>query len=199
MNDTISLTPQSQKPTLKIVWLAAAIVILDQVTKLFIKGVPFLGIEGYPYGYSTNMIGDIFRMTYIENPGIAFGIHIPGMKVFFSLFSVIASIGIFIYLKRKINVLSKWETVGLVLILGGAIGNLIDRCFYGVLYGEEALFHGRVVDFIDFGYKENWWPIFNVADSAVSVGVTILAITLLTKKQPSTMESTTTATKVAEQ
>lgn len=193
--DTLLSPPKS---TLKIVWLAVAIVVLDQVTKLLIKGVPFLGIEGYPYGYSTNMIGDIFRMTYIENPGIAFGIHIPGMKVFFSLFSVIASIGIFIYLKRKIAILSKWETLGLVLILGGAIGNLIDRCFYGVLYGEEALFHGRVVDFIDFGYKENWWPIFNVADSAVSVGVTILAITLLTKKQPSAIAGTTTATKVAE-
>jgi signal peptidase II len=143
------------------------------------------------------MIGDIFRMTYIENPGIAFGIHIPAMKVFFSLFSIVASVGIFIYLKRKINVLSKLETLGLVLIMGGAVGNLIDRCFYGVLYGTEALFHGRVVDFIDFGYKENWWPIFNVADSAVSVGVTILAITLLTKK-PHTSGDTSTATKVTE-
>lgn len=188
----------TRKPTLKIVWLAAAIVVLDQVTKLLIKGVPFLGIEGFPYGHSTPFIGDIFRLTYIENPGIAFGIHIPAMKVFFSIFSIIAAIGIFIYLKRKISILNKWETLGLVLIMGGAVGNLIDRCFYGVLYGEEALFYGRVVDFIDFGYKENWWPIFNVADSAVSIGVTILAITLLTKKHPSAIESTTPATKVAE-
>ncbi|HEY6172419.1 MAG TPA: signal peptidase II [Candidatus Kapabacteria bacterium] len=198
MSDIQDTSLSSPKPTLKIMWLAAAIVVLDQVTKLLIKGVPFLGIEGFPYGHSTPFIGDIFRLTYIENPGIAFGIHIPAMKVFFSLFSIIASIGIFIYLKRKIAILSKWETLGLVLILGGAIGNLIDRCFYGVLYGEEALFYGRVVDFIDFGYKENWWPIFNVADSAVSVGVTILAITLLTKKQPAVSESSTTATKVAE-
>jgi signal peptidase II len=198
MSDTVDTTSSSPKRSLKIVWLAVAIVIVDQVTKLLIKGVPFLGIEGFPYGHSIPFIGDIFRLTYIENPGIAFGIHIPAMKVFFSLFSVVAAAGIFIYLKRKISVLNKWETLGLVLIMGGAVGNLIDRCFYGVLYGEEALFYGRVVDFIDFGYQKNWWPIFNVADSAVSVGVTILAITLLTKKHPSPIESSTTATKVAE-
>jgi len=198
MSDTQDTSLLPAKPTLKIVWLAVAIVVLDQVTKLLIKGVPFLGIEGFPYGHSTPFIGDIFRLTYIENPGIAFGIHIPAMKVFFSLFSIVAAAGIFIYLRRKISVLNKWETLGLVLIMGGAVGNLIDRCFYGVLYGEESLFYGRVVDFIDFGYQKNWWPIFNVADSAVSVGVTILAITLLTKKQNTAVKSTSTATKVAE-
>lgn len=184
MNDTFTPTSPTNTLSIKIVWIAVVIVIVDQITKLLIKGVPFLGIEGFPYGHSTPFIGDIFRLTYIENPGIAFGIHIPAMKVFFSLFSVVASIGIFIYLKRKITLLTKWETIGLVLILGGAVGNLIDRCFYGVFYGEEALFYGKVVDFIDFGYKKNWWPIFNIADSAVSVGITILAITLL-KKKPS--------------
>lgn len=187
-------TEETPKRSLKIVWLAAGIVILDQITKLLVKGVPFLGIEGFRYGESRPFIGEIFRLTYIENPGIAFGIHIPAMKVFFSLFSIVASIAIFLYVKKKINVLTKWETLGLVLILGGAVGNLIDRCFYGVFYGEEALFYGRVVDFIDFGYQKNWWPIFNIADSAVSVGVTILAITLLFKKPHSTQD-TSVATK----
>lgn len=178
--ETSSLEKQ---PSLKLLWLAAGIVILDQLTKLLIKGVPFLGIEGLPYGYSTNLIGNILRLTYIENPGIAFGINIPAMKIFFSLFSVVASIGIFLYLKKNIIKLPKWERIALVMIMGGAIGNLIDRCFYGVLFGQESLFYGHVVDFLDFGYKTNWWPIFNVADSAVSVGVTILVLVLM-KKRP---------------
>jgi signal peptidase II len=104
------------------------------------------------------------------------------MKIFFSLFSIIAAVAIFIYLKRNNDKLAGLDRIALVLIMGGAAGNLIDRCFYGVLYGEQDLFYGYVVDFIDFGYKRNWWPIFNIADSAVSVGVTILAIRLLLKK-----------------
>lgn len=168
--------------SLRIVWVAAAIVIVDQITKLAVKGVPFLGIEGMELYSSFPFIDDIVRITYVENPGIAFGITIPGMKIFFSLFSIVAAVAIFIYLRRNNDKLAGWDRIALVLIMGGAAGNLIDRCFYGVLYGEQDLFYGYVVDFIDFGYKRNWWPIFNVADSAVSVGVTILAIRLLLKK-----------------
>jgi signal peptidase II len=168
--------------SLRIVWVAAVIVLIDQVTKLAVKGVPFLGIEGMPLHSSFPFIDDLIRITYVENPGIAFGISIPGMKIFFSLFSVIAAIAIFLYLRRNIERLGTWDRIALVLIMGGAIGNLIDRCFYGVLYGEQDLFYGYVVDFLDFGYKKNWWPIFNVADSAVSVGVSILAVRMLFKK-----------------
>jgi signal peptidase II len=68
------------------------------------------------------------------------------------------------------------------MILGGAIGNLIDRVFYGVLYGTASLFYGRVVDFLDldffnldiFGYHLSRWPVFNLADAAVTVGVILL-------------------------
>jgi len=164
--------------------ITAGIVILDQITKLLIKGVPFLSIKGLPYGSSRPLLDDIFRITYVENPGIAFGIQIPGMKIFFSLFSVLASIAIFIYIKRNRFRLPKWELIALAMIMGGAIGNLIDRCFYGVLYGEESLFYGHVVDFLDFGYKKNWWPVFNVADSCVSIGVVLLTLMLLKKKPP---------------
>src|SRR5256714_15288183 len=115
----------------RILAITTLIVIADQITKLLIKGVPFLGIKGVAYGRSRPLIDDIFRITYVENPGIAFGIQIPGMKIFFSLFSVIASIGIFLYIKRNMLRLPKWELVALAMIMGGAIGNLIDRCFYG--------------------------------------------------------------------
>ena len=164
--------------------ITAIIVVIDQFTKVLIKGAPFLGIKGLVYGSSRPLLDDIFRITYVENPGIAFGINIPGMKIFFSIFSVIASIGIFIYIKRNRFRLPKWELIALAMIMGGAIGNLIDRCFYGVLYGEESLFYGHVVDFLDFGYKKNWWPVFNVADSCVSIGVILLTLMLLKKKPP---------------
>lgn len=172
----------ARRRSLGIVWVAAAIVLLDQITKLLVKGVPFLGIEGMPLHSSFSFIGDLIRITYVENPGIAFGITIPGMKIFFSLFSVVAAVAIYMYLRRHSDRLGTWDRIALVLIMGGAVGNLIDRCFYGVLYGEEDLFYGYVVDFIDFGWKRNWWPIFNIADSAVSVGVAILAVRMLFKK-----------------
>jgi signal peptidase II len=168
--------------------ITGIIVVIDQITKLLIKGVPFLSIKGLAYGSSRPLIDDIFRITYVENPGIAFGIQIPGMKIFFSLFSIVASVGIFIYIKRNYLRLPKWELIALAMIMGGAIGNLIDRCFYGVLFGEESLFYGHVVDFIDFGYKKNWWPVFNVADSCVSIGVVVLTLMLLKKKPPAEAE-----------
>jgi signal peptidase II len=175
------------RPSLKrLLLITLSIVVIDQITKLLIKGVPFLGLHGVAYQSSRPLIDDIFRITYVENPGIAFGINIPGMKIFFSLFSIVASIGIFIYIKRNYLRLPKWELIALAMIMGGAIGNLIDRCFYGVFYGEESIFYGHVVDFLDFGYKKNWWPVFNVADSCVSIGVVLLTLMLLKKKPPVT-------------
>lgn len=112
-------------------------------------------------GQSEEVIGDFIRYTYIENPGMAFGIQI-GNKTFFTIFSIIASIVVFVYLIRtrgdKIYV-----KIALSLILGGAIGNLTDRILYGA-----------VVDFIDVGIGQLRWPVFNVADSAVSIGMIIL-------------------------
>jgi signal peptidase II len=151
-----------------------------------VKGfsIPFLGIHvsGIPLGSSTPVLGDFLRLTYIENPGMAFGIDLGG-KLFFSLFSIAASIGILMYLYQMRNEKFLFR-FSLALILGGAIGNLIDRVFYGVLYGDASLFYGRVVDFIDvdffnlniFGYHLSRWPIFNIADSSVTVGVLLLLI-----------------------
>jgi signal peptidase II len=169
---------------MRVLFLTAAIVIADQVTKLLVKGIqiPALGIawEGMPYGMSRPVLGDFFRLTYIENPGMAFGIDIGG-KLFFSLFSLVASIALIVYLYhlRKGPIGFR---LGLATILGGAIGNLIDRVFYGVAYGYAPLFHGRVVDFFDldffdftiFGYHMSRWAVFNVADASVTIGVILL-------------------------
>ena len=165
-------------------YISLLVIILDQATKLAVKGfkIPWLGIEvkGMELGASKKIIGDFLRLTYTENPGIAFGISF-GNKLFLTLFTIVAAIGIFIYLYKVRNdgFLLK---LSLALILGGAIGNLIDRTFYGVIFGDGGLFYGKVVDFIDidffniniFGYHIDRWPIFNIADASVSIGVILL-------------------------
>jgi signal peptidase II len=168
-----------------VLWITVVVVLFDQATKLMVKGSPWhwLPLEGLPYGHSQPFIDDIFRITYIENPGIAFGINIPGFKVVFAVFSIVASVAILIYLKRNLYRLRLGERIALALILGGAVGNLIDRVFYGVIYHEQPLFYGRVVDFIDFGIHRNMFPVFNVADSCVTIGVTLLVILLMRHKQ----------------
>lgn len=168
--------------------VALGILTLDQATKLFIKGVPALGFSGLPYGMSYPVLGDFFRITYIENPGMAFGIE-PGGKIPLAAFSIIAAVILSIILWRLRASPSplRWP---LALILGGATGNLIDRMFYGVFYHEGPLFFGRVVDFLDvdffhvkiFAFELHRWPVFNVADSAVSIGVVALAIVLARTK-----------------
>lgn len=192
LNETIKVTEGTTEAgtvrsgSLAVLWISLLIVIADQLTKFAIKGSPvsWLPWEGMSYGSSKPFIGEILRLTYIENPGIAFGITIPGFKVVFAVFSIVASIGILWYMNRHRYELTGGEKTALALILGGAVGNLIDRVFNGVIYGEHALFYGRVVDFLDFGYKENWWPVFNIADSAVSCGVVLLMIILFRKKEP---------------
>ena len=173
---------------MKVLNLSLFIVVLDQISKLLIKGIsiPFLNInfEGMEYGSSINIIGDIFKFTFVENPGMAFGIDVSGyLKFFLSLFSLIASIGILIYI-YKVREQKLFFRLSLALILGGAVGNLIDRFFYGVIFGYAPLLYGKVVDFLHFdalgftifGKTFDSFPIFNVADSAVTVGVAILLI-----------------------
>ena len=168
-----------------VLWISVLVVLFDQTTKMMVKGSPWhwLPFQGMPYGHSQPLIDDIVRITYIENPGIAFGINIPGFKVVFAVFSIVASVAILFYLKRNLYRLRISERIALALILGGAVGNLIDRVFYGVIYHEQSLFYGRVVDFIDFGIHRNMFPVFNVADSCVTIGVTLLVLLLMRHKQ----------------
>ena len=169
---------------MKIINVSIFIVLCDQISKLMVKGIniPALGISihGFPIGSSRPIFGDFLRLTYIENPGMAFGIDIGG-KLFFSIFSILASIGIFYYLYKARNENVAFR-LALAMILGGAVGNLIDRVFYGVIFNEGPIFYGRVVDFIDadffniniFGYHLSRWPVFNVADASVTCGVILM-------------------------
>ncbi len=169
---------------MSVFWITAAIVLLDQLTKLAVKGSPWswLPFKGMPLNTSRGGIGEIIRITFVENPGIAFSINIPSLKVAFSLFSIVVSILIAWYIWYKRAVMPTSERIALAIILGGALGNMIDRVFYGVFFGEQPIFYGRVVDWIDFGYRHNVFPVFNIADSAVTCGGILFVLLMLLKK-----------------
>jgi len=143
--------------------ITAIIIVLDQITKLIVKSRFFLE-------ESMAVLGDVLRFTYIENPGMAFGIRLGG-RYFFTVFSALATVVILVYLYRLRHERLP-SRLSLALILGGAIGNLIDRFAYG-----------RVIDFIDVGIGTLRWPVFNVADSAVSIGMVMLVALALFEKE----------------
>lgn len=163
--------------------LSIILIIIDQATKLYFKGFNFLGINhiGLDYGAQVPVIGTYLQWTYIENAGMAFGIEFGWGKIFLSIFSIIASIFL-AYLLIKIKEEPLPIRIGFSLIFAGAVGNLIDRVFYGVIFGEAPLFYGRVVDFIQVDIPDiaflgwQYFPIFNIADSCVTVGVVFLII-----------------------
>lgn len=148
-----------------IVILFFSVFILDQITKGIIRHTMVLG-ESIP------VLGDVFRWTYVENPGMAFGIRIQHGYIL-TILSVLASLGVLAYLliHRDEGRLLRGS---LACILGGAAGNLIDR-----------VLHQQVVDFIDIGFGQVRWPVFNIADSAVVIGMLILCFHVFLKKEPS--------------
>ncbi len=138
--------------------VAAAVVVLDQLTKRIAEerlrqsgSVPVPGT------------GDLLRLTYVQNRGAAFGL-LQDQTAFFVLVGVVV-IGVIAASYRYLPRSGFRLHLALGLQLGGAIGNLIDR-----------VRQQYVVDFVDFGYRSNWWPVFNVADSAIVIGVALLAL-----------------------
>jgi signal peptidase II len=185
---------------LRVLFVSLFVVIIDQISKLAVKGFSFpslrINYEGMYEGQRIHVLGNFFRITFIENPGMAFGFN-PGInfKLWISIFSIVASIGLIVYIYRVRNQ-SLILRLSLAFILGGAIGNLIDRMFYGVFYGYAPLFYGHVVDFLDFdffhfslfGRTFDRWPIFNMADASVTIGVIILLFFYNQKHREETKE-----------
>jgi len=178
---------------LKALFISLAVVLLDQFTKIYIKGIsmPFLKIHhsGMYQGQQIPLLDDLFNITYIENPGIAFGINFgPDFKLLTCVFTLLAAIALLIYF-FKIKDKRFLLRFPVALIIGGAVGNLIDRIFYGVFYGYSPLFYGKVVDFFDIRVLNmmlfdrtigNY--VFNIADIAVTIGVIMLLFVYNRKK-----------------
>jgi signal peptidase II len=184
--------------------LIAAILIADQVLKVYIKTTMMLG-------QSFSMAGDWFYISFVENNGMAFGFEFAGIygKYFLSIFRIIAVCFLMYYLVKLVKKgnVHKGVIYSLALIFAGALGNIIDSVFYGVLFndsfgqvatlfpangGYAPLLQGRVVDMFYFPIIEStfpsWFPfwggeeftffspVFNIADAAISVGIGILLI-----------------------
>lgn len=144
--------------------IAVAVILLDQATKRVIVGTLRLG-QGLP------VVPGFFDLVFVLNPGAAFSFlaTLPDSvrNPFFIIISVTAVILILVYRTRHLQQ-HALASLSLALILGGAIGNLIDRLRYGM-----------VVDFLLVHVYEYHWPAFNVADSAISVGVTLMVLDML--------------------
>jgi len=141
--------------------VSAVVLVLDQATKLYID-------SRFALHQSLTVVENFFHITYVRNKGAAFGIFADNaVRIpFFVTISLVAAVGILWYLYRS-GAQQKLLHFALSLIFAGAVGNLIDR----VRLGE-------VIDFIDVHWYQYHWPAFNVADSAITVGVGILLVDL---------------------
>lgn len=137
--------------------ISLIIVIIDQISKYLVRSTMELH-ETIP------VIQDFFHLTYVSNDGMAFGINFPGGIFIFTIASFILTLFLIGYLwyERKSNIILR---ISLAFIIAGAIGNFIDRAMYK-----------EVVDMFDFIFLGYHWYIFNVADSAVTVGMIIYLI-----------------------
>lgn len=146
--------------------IAGVVLLLDQVTK-------FIVMRRIAMFEVITVIPGFFNLTYVRNRGAAFGMFagVPGIwrSVFFIIVTVIAVAAIVLLIRKTSE---RLLVAAFSLIAGGALGNLIDR----VRWGE-------VVDFIDWYVRSYHWPTFNVADSAISVGVGLLVVDMLFTKK----------------
>lgn len=180
--------------TYKYFLITLVVIIIDQTVKLLVYKNMYLHQE-------INVLGEWFRLHYLLNPGMAFGIRWDNEfgKLALSIFRIIAVMGIGYYLIRMSK---RGASTGFLwcmgLILGGAIGNVIDSTFYGVFLNNNPVgsstpwFHGQVIDMLFFPMFEYVWPdwvpgvggdyflffspVFNIADSSIFVGVVIILI-----------------------
>ncbi|MCD8492911.1 MAG: signal peptidase II [Geovibrio sp.] len=147
--------------------LFAVLLIVDQTTKIIVKNT-FMLHE------TREVIPGFFNLTYILNPGAAFGFLAKMNESYRQLFFVlvtliaIAAVGYLLYKEHEM----KLRAFSYTLIIAGAVGNFIDRVYIG-----------KVVDFLDFYVSDYHWPAFNVADSAISVGVCLLMLDLFLHKR----------------
>ncbi|GIP36410.1 signal peptidase II [Paenibacillus sp. J2TS4] len=146
-------------------FIALIVLALDHLTK-------WLVVTNMKIGESRSVIGEFFQFTSHRNKGAAFGI-LQNQRWFFLIITTVVVIGIIIYMRKVLRENKKLMPFALSLLLGGAVGNFIDRALTG-----------EVVDFLDFTFSFNWFgqaiiypfPIFNIADSAIVIGVSLILL-----------------------
>lgn len=150
------------KKYLLLIALSGAIICIDQLTKIYIH-------TNFVEGQSVDVLTNFFNITYVQNPGAAFGFLRDAQEnlrnAFFLTIPPIAALIILLML-RTVPEKDTVTTLALSSLFGGAIGNYIDR-----------LWHGFVVDFLDFHYYHKAsWPAFNVADMAIVIGISVMIL-----------------------
>lgn len=144
---------------LRFLWITVLFLVLDQVTKQWVMASMEL--------YQSIPIMPFFNLTYVHNPGAAFSFLADAggwQRYFFTILAIVVSIVLVIWLAKTPKT-DKRISVAFCLILGGAIGNVVDRMLFGY-----------VIDFLDFYYQSYHWPAFNIADSAIFVGAGLLIL-----------------------
>jgi signal peptidase II len=158
-----------KKTTLLLLLPALAVIALDQISKFFLaRTIPEYG--------SVPVIEGFFNLVHVRNRGMAFGLmNRPeqGLPFYLLVAATIAAIALLLFWFRKMKDEDHKITIGLGLILGGAVGNFIDRIRLG-----------EVIDFLDFSAGPYHWPAFNVADTAITVGILWLAVNLIIRNPP---------------
>ena len=159
---------------LKWLWLSGLVIMLDQVTK-------YAADRLLTFRSPVTVIPDFFNFTLAYNEGAAFSFLSDAggwQRWFFTALAMIVSLVLVFWIKN-LSRQERWTAAALALILGGAMGNLIDR-----------VIHGHVIDFIQWYYDKFYWPSFNIADSAISLGAAILITqTLFGKRTESTRKT----------
>ena len=149
-------------------WIAGMVVALDQVSKALVDD--FMTLHE-----SRTIVEGLVRLTYVQNRGAAFGIlseaGLPYQSLMFSVVSLLALLAIALYAWRM-PVQSRVPQTALALVMGGAVGNLLDRARLGY-----------VIDYVDVYWGPHHWPAFNVADSAICIGVGLLFLDMLQKEE----------------
>ena len=175
--------------------VALLVIVIDQLSKWAVHRYMPMGMPG-----EIPLLGDWFKLHYTLNPGMAFGVELPPPygKILLTSFRLVAVAGIAYYIYKL------WKQrapngllVCIAMILGGALGNVIDSIFYGIIYNNAPFgsptpwFHGQVIDmlYVDIyegllpaswplvgGSHVSLWPIFNIADSAIFVGVALILL-----------------------
>jgi len=184
-----------KKEHLRYFGLSLLVIALDQISKLLVHNYMDYGQPG-----QIKIFGDWFKLHYTLNPGMAFGIELGSEygKLMLTSFRLIAMVVIGYYLFSLINKkMTKSYIICIALILGGAMGNLVDSVFYGVFLDNAPMgspfpwLHGQVIDmlYIDIweGFIPEWipffgdqyyafWPIFNIADATIFTSISIVLI-----------------------
>ena len=156
--DSVAGIAAASERSYKTLWVVPLVFLVDQITKYAIR----ICLElGSPWPADALYL----RLTYIHNPGAVFGLDLGNMHVHTGV-SLVA-LGALVWLFRSLPANARLSQIALAMVLGGALGNIVDR------FVHDA----GVVDFFDVGVSEQWrWPIFNVADSFVTIGILLLAL-----------------------